>query len=143
MIGTRQASAKQNSFFDFICGVLSQRIYNYSTYNIIFRAKSQEQSIKNNSRFKKSRSNFDLKIYVFKLIFGVDLWAERFALEGIVKELAAFVSCADNAESVADHLGTVALEGCGVLAEFAALRAFVFIGAGVRDFINAVAFFNR
>ena len=63
--------------------------------------------------------------------------SEGFALEGIVKEFAAFVSCTDNAESVADHLGTVALEGRGVLAEFTALRAFVFIRTGVRDLINA------
>ena len=68
---------------------------------------------------------------MLKLIFRVDLRAERLALEGIVKEFAAFVSCADNAESVADHLGTVAFEGCGVLAEFADAgqvgRALVFL----------------
>ena len=80
---------------------------------------------------------------MFKLILGVDPRTECLALEGVVKEFAAFVSCADNAESVANHLCAVALEcGC-VLTKFATLSAFVFFCTGVRDLIYAVAFFNR
>ena len=80
---------------------------------------------------------------MFKLILGVDLWSKSLAFEGIVKEFAAFVSCADNAESVANHLCAVALEcGC-VLTKFATLSAFVFIGAGVRDPVDVVTLFDR
>ena len=80
---------------------------------------------------------------MFKLILGVDPRTECLTLEGVVKEFAAFVSCADNAESVANHLCAVALKcGC-VLTKFATLSAFVFFCTGVRDLIYAVAFFNR
>jgi hypothetical protein len=46
MIGTRQTSAKQNNFFGFIVESFRKGIYNYSIYNIIFGAKSQEKTDK-------------------------------------------------------------------------------------------------
>ena len=80
---------------------------------------------------------------MFKLILGVDLRSECLTLEGVVKEFAAFVRCADNAESVANHLCAVALEGGCVLAAFATLHTFIFIGTRVHDLVDAVALFNR
>ena len=75
---------------------------------------------------------------MLKLILGVDPGAECLSFEGVVKELAAFVSGADNAESVANHFCAVALEcGC-VLTAFAALSALVFFRAGVSDLVDAV-----
>ena len=79
---------------------------------------------------------------MFDLIVGIDPRAERLALEGIVKEFAAFVSSIHNSEAVADHFGAVALEGCCVLTKFAALGAFVLVRAVVRDSVDTVASFG-
>ena len=72
---------------------------------------------------------------MFELILCVDPWTEGFALEGIVKEFAAFVSGAYNAESVAHHFCAVALESGCMLTAFAAFYAFVCICAGMRTFV--------
>jgi hypothetical protein len=72
---------------------------------------------------------------MFDLIIGIDPRAERLALEGIVKEFAAFVSGAYNAESVANHFCAVALESGCMLTAFAAFYAFVCICAGMRTFV--------
>jgi hypothetical protein len=79
---------------------------------------------------------------MFDLIIGIDPRAERLALEGIVKEFAAFVSSIHNSEAVADHFCAVALEGCCVLTKFAALGAFVLVRAVVRDSVDTVASFG-
>jgi hypothetical protein len=54
IIGTRQRSAKQKGFLNFILVSFRKGIYIYSIYNIIFKTKCQEKSIKNNSRLKKT-----------------------------------------------------------------------------------------
>lgn len=77
---------------------------------------------------------------MFKLIIRVDLRTESLALERIVKESAAFVSCADDTESVADHFRAVALEGGCVLAAFTAFYAFVGICGGMRNSVVTMLF---